>query len=53
MTNRKWVGMLALGAVLGLLSGAPSYAAVVNPGDTISFFPRPEAVILHLREERS
>ena len=41
MTNRKWIGILAAGAVFCLLSGAPSTAAVVNPGDTISFSSAP------------
>jgi hypothetical protein len=41
MTNRKWIGMLALGAVFCLLSSAPSLAAIVNPGDDIVFSGAP------------
>ena len=41
MPSKKLIGMIALGAVFCLLSGAPSFAAVVNPGDTISFSSAP------------
>jgi PEP-CTERM motif len=37
MGNRKRIGMIAIGAVFCLLMGAPLFAAVVNPGDTVSF----------------
>ena len=37
MTNRKWVGVLVFAALFGLMSSAPSLAAIVNPGDSIVF----------------
>ena len=37
MDNQKRIGKIVIGAVLGLLIVAPSFAAVVNPGDTIRF----------------
>lgn len=37
MVNRKRIIMIATTAVLCLLLGAPTFAAVVNPGDTVSF----------------
>lgn len=41
MVNSKRIGMIALGAVFCLLSGGPSMAAVVNPGDEIYFSGAP------------
>ena len=41
MTTRKRIGMIALGAAFCLLSGGPSIAAVVNPGDEIYFSGAP------------
>jgi len=37
MANQKRIGMIAIGAVFCLLMSVPSFAAVVNPGDTVSF----------------
>jgi hypothetical protein len=41
MNNRKWIGMLAFVALFGLMSSAPSLAAIVNPGDSIVFYAAP------------
>ena len=41
MNNRKWIGMLAFVALFGLMSSAPSLAAIVNPGDSIVFSAAP------------
>ena len=38
MTNRKWVGVLAFAAVLGLVSVVPSFAAAVQVGDTVRLY---------------
>jgi hypothetical protein len=35
MTNRRWVGVIAFAAVLGLVSVIPSFAAAVQVGDTV------------------
>lgn len=37
MVKRKQIGMIALGAALCLLIGAPSFAAGITPGDTLRF----------------
>jgi len=37
MAKQKRIGMIALGAVICLLAGAPSFAATVSVGDTIQF----------------
>ena len=37
MANRKQIRMIGIGAVFCLLLGASAFAAVVDPGDTVSF----------------
>jgi len=36
MTNRKWIGLIAGVAMLGILAAAPSFAAIVNEGDWVT-----------------